>query len=97
MRDSELQTVVGGAAVVAGIGTLSFMLFPLALPALILLGLAALPVIPLLIAGALILLPVRALRRRRRHRAAAAPAPAVAARPRTAQNDGGGDRRVAAA
>ena len=46
MRDSELQTVVGGAAVVAGIGTLSFMLFPLALPALILLGLAALPVIP---------------------------------------------------
>ena len=68
MNESTDQTVFGATAVVAGLGVLILALFPLALPCLILVAVALLPLAPLAVVGGLIAVPVlaaRALRARR--------------------------------
>jgi hypothetical protein len=73
MNESGSETVFGVAAVVAGIGVVLLGLAPLALPILVLLALAAAPLVPVAIAGALVTAvvagPVLAVRRLRRRRA----------------------------
>jgi hypothetical protein len=53
-REDTAQAVVGAAAAVAGGGALTFALFPLLLPAVVLVGVLALPLLPLALVGALL-------------------------------------------
>jgi hypothetical protein len=62
MDESKTETVVGVAAVLMAGGALTFGLFPLALPAVVLLAILAVPLIPLAIAGALAFGVLRLLR-----------------------------------
>jgi hypothetical protein len=53
-REDTAETVVGIAGVLTAGGVLTFALFPLLLPTVVLLGVLALPLLPLVLVGALI-------------------------------------------
>jgi hypothetical protein len=55
----NIHPAIGAAAVVAGLGALTFALFPFALPFAILLGVALVPLAPLLLLGVLAGLVIR--------------------------------------
>jgi hypothetical protein len=84
-RDGTLETVVGAAGVLTAGGVLTFALFPLLLPTVVLLGVLAVPLLPLLLLG-LVAWPLfmlargmgRRLRRRPRPKAAETEAHRVA-------------------
>ena len=63
-REDTAEVVVGIAGVLTAGGVLTFALFPLLLPTVVLLGIFALPLVPLVLVGALVY-PIYRLRRRR--------------------------------
>ncbi len=52
--ESKVETVFGITAVLTAGGVLTFALFPLVLPTVVLLGVLAIPLIPLAILGAVV-------------------------------------------
>ena len=63
-REDTAETVVGITAVLSAGGMLTFALFPLLLPTVVLLGNFAVPLLPIALLGALIYPVYRLLRRR---------------------------------
>ena len=63
-REDTAEVVTGIAGVLTAGGVLTFALFPLLLPTVVLLGVLALPLVPLALVGALIYPIYRLLRKR---------------------------------
>lgn len=85
MNDSKLETVFGVTAVLTAGGVLTFALFPLILPAVVLLAVLALPLVPLVPVAIVVWLAIAVVRRVRPRgsgrRAPARPDPKSATRP----------------
>ena len=65
-RDDAAEAVFGVAAVLTAGGVLTFALFPLLLPTVVLLAVLAVPLLPLAVIGAVVIGLARQLRRPRR-------------------------------